>query len=162
MASRLLRFGKVRCEAGDLSGHLRVLLADSDVERATALELRLREITDAVIFRVPAGGTLRDAVAAQLPDVIIVDMARPDRDALDDLRRVDADNPRPVVMAVDRDDRRFMEEAIAAGVSSYDVVDTPFPMSAQSLWRRSRSSAAISRLPTTCKTQGRGSGREKR
>jgi two-component system, response regulator / RNA-binding antiterminator len=132
----------VRCEAGNLSGHLRVLLADSDVERATALELRLREITDAVILRVPAGSTLLDAVAAQAPDVIIVDMARPDRDALDDLRRVGADNPRPVVMFIDRDDRAFMEEAIAAGVSSYNVADSAFPdvkpivMAAVAIFRR--------------------------
>jgi response regulator NasT len=30
-------------------------------------------------------------------------------------------------MFVDRDDRTFMEEAIAAGVSSYNVVGTAFP-----------------------------------
>jgi two-component system, response regulator / RNA-binding antiterminator len=110
-----------------LSGQLRVLLADSEPERAASLEQRLGEISDAVILRAPAGGSLRDAVAALAPDVLIVDMARPDRDALDDLRRVSADNPRPVVMFVDRDDRALMEEAIAAGVSSYNVVDTAFP-----------------------------------
>lgn len=110
-----------------MSGHLRVLLADADPRREKILEQRLREISDAVILRIPAGGSLRDAVAALAPDVIIVDMARPDRDALDDLRRVSADNPRPIVMFVDRDDRAFMEEAIAAGVSSYNVVDTAFP-----------------------------------
>jgi two-component system, response regulator / RNA-binding antiterminator len=92
-----------------------------------ALEQRLREISDAVILSVPAGSTLTAAVTALAPDVIIVDMARPDRDALDDLRRVSADNARPIVMFVDRDDRVFMEEAIAAGVSSYNVVDTAFP-----------------------------------
>jgi response regulator NasT len=74
--------------------------------------------------------------------VIIVDMARPDRDALDDLRRVGADNPRPVVMFIDRDDRAFMEEAIAAGVSSYNVADSAFPdvkpivMAAVAIFRR--------------------------
>jgi response regulator NasT len=76
---------------------------------------------------VPSGGSLIDAVAASAPDVIIVDMARPDRDGLDDLRRATAANPRPIVMFVDRDDRGFMEEAIAAGVSSYNVVGTAFP-----------------------------------
>jgi two-component system, response regulator / RNA-binding antiterminator len=108
-------------------GHLRVLLADSDPARMTALEQRLREISDAVIVGVPAGSRLIDAVAALRPDVIIVDIARPDRDALDDLRRVSTDNPRPIVMFVDRDDPAFMEAAIAAGVSSYNVVDTAFP-----------------------------------
>jgi response regulator NasT len=110
-----------------LSGPLRVLLADTDFDRARLLEARLREIGDAVILRAPPGTGLIEAVAAAAPDVIIVDMARPDRDALDDLRRVGTDNPRPVVMFVDRDDRAFMEEAIAAGVSSYNVADTAFP-----------------------------------
>jgi response regulator NasT len=110
-----------------LSGHLKVLLADCDAERATLLERRLREISDATIVRVPAGSTLVDAVSAESPDVIIVDMARPDRDALDDLRRVTSDNPRPIIMFVDRDDRGLMEDAIAAGVSSYNVVNAAFP-----------------------------------
>ncbi len=109
-----------------MSGYLKVLLADFDAERAVLLEERLREISDAVILRVPTGGSLLDVVAVQMPDVVIVDMARPDRDALD-LRRVSADNPRPVVMFVDRDDRAFMEEAIVAGVSSYNVVNAAFP-----------------------------------
>jgi len=125
-------------------GHLKVLLADSDAGRASLLEQRLSEITDAVIARVPAGGTLLDAVSAQAPDVIIVDMARPDRDGLDDLRRVSADNPRPIIMFVDQDDRAFMEEAIAAGVSSYNVVNAAFPdvkpivMAAVAIFRRYR------------------------
>ena len=126
MASRLL--GTLRPhEVAKLSGQLKVLVADSDPGRMTALERRLRAISDAVILAVPAGSTLIDAAATLAPDVIIVDMARPDRDALDDLRRVSADNPRPIVMFVDHDDRAFMEEAIAAGVSSYNVVDTAFP-----------------------------------
>ena len=110
-----------------MSGTLKVLLADSDADRAVILEERLQEISDAVVLRVPPGRSLLDAVAEAAPHVIIVDMARPDRDALDDLRRANADNPRPIVMFVDRDDRAFMEAAIAAGVSSYNVVDTAFP-----------------------------------
>jgi len=110
-----------------LPGHLKVLLADTDPDRVAVLEQRLSEISDAVIQRVPAGRNLIEAVPELTPDVIIVDMARPDRDGLDDLRRVSAANPRPVVMFVDRDDRGFMEEAIAAGVSSYNVVGAAFP-----------------------------------
>jgi two-component system, response regulator / RNA-binding antiterminator len=110
-----------------LPSPLKVLLADADSERAAVLERRLAEISDVAILRVRAGGSLLGAVAEEMPDVIIVDMARPDRDGLDDLRRANADNPRPIVMFVDRDDRAFMEEAIAAGVSSYNVVGTAFP-----------------------------------
>jgi two-component system, response regulator / RNA-binding antiterminator len=112
---------------GDLPRPLKVLLADSDPDRAAILEQRLGEIGDAVVLRIPAGRNLIDAVPALGPDVIIVDMARPDRDSLDDLRRVSAANPRPIVMFVDDDDRAFMEEAIAAGVSSYNVVGAAFP-----------------------------------
>src|SRR5919202_653291 len=106
---------------------LKVLLADSDATRAACVERSLAELGNATIVRVPAGGSIHDAVAAEAPDVVIVDMARPDRDGLDDLRRVTASNPRPIVMFVDYDDRSFMEEAIAAGVSSYNVVDAAFP-----------------------------------
>ena len=110
-----------------MAGHLRVLLADSEPGRAAVLKQRLAEIGDVEVLGVRPGSSLLDAVAELTPDVIIVDMARPDRDGLDDLRRVSADNPRPVVMFVDRDDRGFMEEAIAAGVSSYNIVDRAFP-----------------------------------
>jgi len=104
-----------------------VLLADADPERVAVLERQLREMGDAVILRVPGSGRLAQAVRDLAADVIIVDMARPDRDGLDDLRRLGSDNPRPIVMFVDRDDRAFMEEAIAAGVSSYNVTGAAFP-----------------------------------
>ena len=127
-----------------MSAQLKILLADTDPERAAILEQRLHEISDAAILRPPSGGSLIEAVATLAPDVIIVDMARPDRDGLDDLRRASAGNPRPIVMFVDRDDREFMEAAIAAGVSSYNVVDTAFPdvkpivMAAVAIFRKYR------------------------
>jgi len=123
---------------------LKVLLADSDATRAACVESSLAELGNATIVRVPAGGSIHDAVAVEAPDVVIVDMARSDRDGLDDLRRVTACNPRPIVMFVDSDDRSFMEEAIAAGVSSYNVVDASFPdvkpivMAAVAIFRRYR------------------------
>ncbi len=131
-----------------MSDCLAVLLADSDTERAALLEERLREIGNVAIRRVPAGSSLIEALSAGMPDVIIVDMALPDRDALDDLRRVSTDNPRPIIMFVDRDDRGFMEEAIAAGVSSYNVVDAAFPdvkpivMAAVAIFRKYQQVAA--------------------
>lgn len=110
-----------------MSGPLKILLVDSEAERAVMLERRIREIGDAVILRALPGRDLLDSVASAAPDVIVVDLARPERDALADLRRVSADHPRPIVMFVDRDDRSFIEEAIAAGVSSCTVVVAAFP-----------------------------------
>jgi two-component system, response regulator / RNA-binding antiterminator len=131
-----------RCAA--LSISLKVLLADSHPERTAAVERSLGELGYAVIVRMPPGCSIHEAVAAEAPDVVIVDMARPDRDGLDDLRRMTAANPRPIVMFVDRDDRTFMEEAIAAGVCSYNVVGAAFPdvkpivMAAVAIFRRYR------------------------
>jgi len=59
--------------------------------------------------------------------VVIVDMARPDRDQLDSIREVSSRHPSPIVLFVDRDDAAFMEAAIEAGVSSYNVVGTALP-----------------------------------
>ena len=104
-----------------------MLLAGSDAARAALLEERLGKIGGAVLRRSPAGSLLPDAVASGAPDVIVVDMVGGDRDLLEALRRVAADNPRPVAMFADRYDRGLMEEAIAAGVSSYTVAAAGFP-----------------------------------
>ena len=73
------------------------------------------------------GEPLIEAVLRLVPDVVIVDMQRPDRDALDGVRHVSERQPRPIVMFVDDADPAFMEEAIGAGVSSYNVVGASLP-----------------------------------
>jgi response regulator NasT len=79
------------------------------------------------VVRLAPGQSLLDAVAAHRPDVVLVDMARSDRDALESLRMLSAHDPRPIVLFVDQDDPSFMEAAISAGVSSYNVLGTPPP-----------------------------------
>jgi len=107
---------------------LKVLLADADPKRARLVEAGLGTLgAAATTVRPRPGEPLLDAVARERPDVVIVDMARPDRDALDDLRLLARDDPRPVVMFVDREDPGFMEAAIEAGVSSYNVVGATLP-----------------------------------
>ncbi|MFO1075839.1 MAG: ANTAR domain-containing protein [Geminicoccaceae bacterium] len=106
---------------------MKVLLADADPQRVQLLETQLRDAGATQVVRPRAGESLLDAVARARPDVVIVDMARPDRDALDGIRHVARDAPRPVVMFVDRDDPAFMEAAIEAGVSSYNVVGAALP-----------------------------------
>jgi two-component system, response regulator / RNA-binding antiterminator len=106
---------------------LRVLLADSNSERADALAEKLEATDDTVVLRAAPGSSIADVVGRDAPDVIIVDMTLPDRDALEDIRAVNSHAPRPIVMFVDRDDPGFMEEAIAAGVSSYNVVGMTLP-----------------------------------
>ena len=79
------------------------------------------------MLRAAPGSSIADVVRTEAPDVIIVDMTLPDRDALEDIRAVNSHAPRPVVMFVDQDDPGFMGEAIAAGVSSYNVVGMTLP-----------------------------------
>jgi response regulator NasT len=107
---------------------LKVLLADANQDRADAV---FRDLSAAAgidrIVRLAAGTRLIDAVRAELPDVVIVDMSRPDRDSLENIRQVSAEAPRPIVLFVDNDDAGFMEEAIEAGVSSYNLLGSSVP-----------------------------------
>ncbi len=106
---------------------MRVLLADDNAERAGALARVLAADPAISVVLVRAGELLADAVAAFSPDIVLVDMARPDRDALDGIRQVTARDPHPIVLFVDEDDPAFMEDAIGAGVSSYNVLGVPPP-----------------------------------
>jgi two-component system, response regulator / RNA-binding antiterminator len=106
---------------------VRILLADDNAARARALTKALAADPTLTVLRPRSGELLADAVAALDPDVVLVDMARPDRDALEGIRVVASNAPRPIVLFVDEDDPAFMEEAISAGVSSYNVLGVPPP-----------------------------------
>jgi response regulator NasT len=107
---------------------MKILVAECDDSHAKELFARLKAMDDgfAVIFAGP-GENLIEAVRAASPDVVIVDMARPDRDGLDSVRALNAQAMLPVLMFIDDDDPEFMEEAIAAGVCSYHVGGVSLP-----------------------------------
>ncbi len=105
---------------------MKVLLADEMEERAAALADHLAAAGVGPVVRLASGERLLDAVRRHAPDVVIVDMARADRDSLEPIREVTAKDPKPIVMFADGGDA-FMEEAIAAGVSSYNVRGTSLP-----------------------------------
>lgn len=97
---------------------LRILLIDTDAARAAALEESLSGAGYAQVVRV-GSEELSAAVERSQPDLIIIDMALPDRDALEDIRAVSAASP--IVMFAGTDDPGFAQEAIAAGVCSYNL-----------------------------------------
>lgn len=121
---------------------LRILLIDSDDARAQALKEKLAQAGFAEVLHAREGANLVEAVDSTKPDLVIVDMASPDRDTLEDVRAVSAD--KPVVMFADSDDIGFVEEAIAAGVCSYNLSGValqdvkPIMASAIALFRRYR------------------------
>jgi len=99
---------------------LKILLVDSDSERARLLEQTLGGAGFSNVARVGGGADLVDAVRRLAPDLVIFDMALPDRDALEGVR-VLSSSARPIVMFSDKDDPAFVEDAIAAGVCSYNL-----------------------------------------
>lgn len=97
---------------------LTILLIDTDEERARALGEKLSESGYARVVRAK-GSDMAAVVERDRPDLVIIDMALPDRDALEDIRSVSAASP--VVMFAGTDDPGFAQEAIAAGVCSYNL-----------------------------------------
>jgi response regulator NasT len=121
---------------------LKILLVDSDPERAGTLADTLHGAGFADVLRATAGGDLVEMVRRVSPDLVIIDMALPDRDALEDIKALSANAPRPIVMFADQDDPAFVADAIAAGVSSYNLSGVsqrelkPIVASAVALFRR--------------------------
>lgn len=121
---------------------LKILLVDTNSDRAQALADKLSEGGFAEILRLPATIDMAQVVDAAKPDLIIVDMALPDRDALEGIRAVS--DAHPIVMFAGSDDPGFAEEAIAAGVCSYNMSGValqdvrPILASAIALFRRYR------------------------
>jgi two-component system, response regulator / RNA-binding antiterminator len=130
---------------------MRILLADDNAARAGALTRVLAADPGLTVLRPRPGELLVDAVAALVPDVVLVDMARPDRDGLEGIRAVASNALRPIVLFVDQDDPAFMEETIGAGVSSYNVLGVPPPDVKPIL----RAAAAMFRHHQTARTEPR-------
>lgn len=104
---------------------VKVLLIDDDELRAAALrDVLVRDPAIAVV-RHRRGDSIADALTAHRPDLVLIDMARADRDTLDCVRQVSASDPRPIALFVDQDDPGFMAQAIGAGVSSYTAGTPP-------------------------------------
>ncbi|MCP9320743.1 ANTAR domain-containing protein [Acetobacter persici] len=128
---------------------MKVLLADENSHRAGALARLLEAEATLDVILLDDTTSLIDAVRHHMPDIVLVDISRADRDALDSVRALSASGQeRPVALFVDEDDESLMEDAFAAGVCSYNVLDTPVkdvkPLlrSAIALYRRFRETNA--------------------
>ncbi|MBB3174475.1 response regulator NasT [Endobacter medicaginis] len=105
---------------------MKVLLADENRRRVQALFEVLHADPALTVFRLESGMALIEAVSLHAPDVVLVDIARPDRDALDSVRALaSTSQASPIALLVDEDDPELMEAAFEAGVCSYNVLTTP-------------------------------------
>jgi two-component system, response regulator / RNA-binding antiterminator len=98
---------------------MRLLLIDPDPARAALVAEGLAGMGPIELRRLER---LNEAeLAAFKPDLVVIACDSPDRDTLEGLREATQNNPRPVVMFVDRSEPGLAEEAVQAGVAAYIV-----------------------------------------
>jgi len=100
---------------------LRILLVDKNAERAQAVAAGLVADGCEVVGVVPDHADIVSLVRATGADVIVCDLDHASRDAIDSMQALHRDEPRPVVMFVDRTDSGSTEAALKAGVAAYVV-----------------------------------------
>jgi response regulator NasT len=101
---------------------LRILVVEPDPEKA-------RQIIDALVeagwsdaHAIGNASRLERAIKEHEPDIVLIDLANPSRDTLEQISLASDTRARPVAMFVDRTDDELTQAALAAGVSAY-VVD---------------------------------------
>lgn len=102
---------------------LRVMLIDADPARSEAV----RHLLEAQGHRVVGVESdvlgLTERVRLSGADVIVCGLEDPSRDALDSMRALHRDEPRPVVLFAEKAEPEQIEAAIEAGVAAYVVED---------------------------------------
>ncbi|MDD7972591.1 ANTAR domain-containing response regulator [Roseinatronobacter alkalisoli] len=100
---------------------LHIVIVEPDKDRARLMIDSLRPLGHAVTVIAEATGLAR-RVRDLAPDIVLIDMANPSRDTLEEMTLASGPLDRPVAFFVDRTDRDLTQQAIEAGVSAY-VVD---------------------------------------
>jgi response regulator NasT len=98
---------------------LRVLLVDADSHRAETVRKELEAQGFQVVALIAGVVGLTTKVRESAADVIVCGLDDPSRDALDSMRALARDEPRPVVLFAERNAPGQIEAAIDAGVAAY-------------------------------------------
>lgn len=101
---------------------LSIIVVETDRDRAIQIVDSLRAAGDFEIVVIAEPSSLAQRIRTLDPDVVLIDIADPSRDALEELALASGPLDRPVAMFVDRSDEGLSTAAIEAGVSAY-VVD---------------------------------------
>lgn len=100
---------------------LKILVIDENPVRSAILEEGLREAGYADVLRLDTTHELLRRIYQIDPDVILMDLADPSRDVLEQMFQVSRMVKRPVAMFVDQSDTAMIEASVDAGVSAYIV-----------------------------------------
>ncbi|MGV6848469.1 MAG: ANTAR domain-containing response regulator [Marinibacterium sp.] len=101
---------------------LSIVVVERDRDRALLIVDSLRDSGAHEIFVESEETALARRIKERDPDIVLVDMASPSRDMLEELTLASSPLERPVAMFVDQSDDGLTKAAIEAGVSAY-VVD---------------------------------------
>lgn len=101
---------------------LRVIVVDDETDRAQSVRHALEGAGFSVVATFGTGADLPRQMEQLSADVVIVDIDSPDRDTLENMRRVSMEQHRPVVMFAQDGKPETIRAAIEAGVAAY-VVD---------------------------------------
>ncbi|MFN4015876.1 MAG: ANTAR domain-containing response regulator [Reyranella sp.] len=100
---------------------LSVVLIDDNPARAEIVESGLRDAGYVLLARLDGTYDLATRVSVLQPDVIVISIDSPGRDAIEDLRRTTEQQPRPIALFADRSDPATIAAGMEAGVSAYVV-----------------------------------------
>lgn len=101
---------------------LSVIVVEPNRDRALQIVDSLREAGEFDIHVIAEPTSLARQIRDRMPDLVLIDMANPSRDTLEEMALASGPLERPVAMFVDRSDPALSAAAIEAGVSAY-VVD---------------------------------------
>lgn len=104
-----------------MSKPLSVVLIDDNPTRAEIVESGLRDAGYVLLARLDGTYDLTTRVSLLQPDVIVISIDSPGRDAIEDLRRTTEQQPRPIALFADRSDPATIAAGMEAGVSAYVV-----------------------------------------
>ncbi|MFZ7090359.1 ANTAR domain-containing response regulator [Primorskyibacter sp. 2E233] len=105
-----------------MKDRLTVVVVEEDRDRAIGIVDALKETGECDVFVIGNYIGLARKIAAQAPDIVLIDIDNPTRDMMEELTLASGPLERPVAMFVSGAAGGFAQTAIEAGVSAY-VVD---------------------------------------
>ena len=109
------------CESRLMDVLLKIVIVDESPIRAEILKAGLREAGVLQITHLEATTNLLARIYEIDPDVILIDLASPSRDMLEQMFQVSRIVKRPIAMFVDQSDTASIQASVDAGVSAYIV-----------------------------------------
>lgn len=105
-----------------MTGTLTIIVVEQDRQRALQIVDALSAAGGHRVHVLGDGAGLARRVAEIRPDLVLIDIASPSRDMLEELALASGPTERPVAVFVDKSDSGLTRAAIDAGISAY-VVD---------------------------------------